>query len=114
MPVRIRTVGYDCQQRITTAMKTISLKIPEHLDARLDKLVKQRGNAGKSQLVREAIEHYVDRETPVRSASVLEGMLDLIGKYSGPGDLATNPEYMEGFGSDRVGDRRRRPARRRA
>ncbi|MEX0772067.1 MAG: hypothetical protein WEB89_01875 [Balneolales bacterium] len=30
--------------------------------------------------------------------SFLDGIEDIIGSASGPGDLSTNPEYMEGFG----------------
>ncbi|UBF30512.1 DUF2281 domain-containing protein (plasmid) [Kovacikia minuta CCNUW1] len=33
-----------------------------------------------------------------REVSVLEAAGDLIGAVEGPGDLSTNPKYMEGFG----------------
>lgn len=64
-------------------------------------------------MIREAIERFVESEAPVSSESLLEGMRDLLGKYSGPGDLATNPKYMEEFGRERRGDRGHRPTRRR-
>ncbi len=38
------------------------------------------------------------QQAPEREVSVLEAAGDLIGAVEGPGDLSTNPKYMEGFG----------------
>lgn len=81
-------------------MKTISLKIPATLDARLDRAAKQR-NESKSSLVRAALEQFLNgarapaSKTPV-SALNLAG--DVVGCVEGPGDLSTNRKYMEGLG----------------
>ena len=79
-------------------MKTISLKLPESLHAKLERVAKQRG-MNKSVLVRSAIEHFINGRIPAtKSVSALELAGDLVGCLEGPGDLSTNPKYMEGFG----------------
>ncbi len=69
-------------------MKTISLKLPIALNAKL-KLVAKRRNTNRSAIVREALEMYLNRkEKPLRgSFTDLAG--DLIGCLDGgPGELA--------------------------
>lgn len=51
-------------------MKTISLKLPDALDAKLTALIKQRG-MGKSALIREAIEDYVAHQDEALAGSLL-------------------------------------------
>jgi metal-responsive CopG/Arc/MetJ family transcriptional regulator len=75
-------------------MKTISLKLPSRLSARLERAAKQRGQS-KSEIVRSALEQFLSGERPM---SALELAGDLVGCCKGPGDLSTNPRYMEGFG----------------
>jgi len=49
--------------------------------------------------VREALEQFFNGErTAQRPMSALELAGDLVGCVQGPGDLSTNPKYMEGFG----------------
>lgn len=79
-------------------MKTISLKLPESLHAKLERVAKQRG-LNKSALVRGAIEQYISGRIPTtKPVSALELAGDLVGCLEGPGDLSTNPKYMDGFG----------------
>ncbi len=79
-------------------MKTLSLKIPEQLERRIEHEVARRRIA-KSALVREALEkHLAGASTTGKKTSFLDLAGDLIGKYSGPGDLSTNPKYMKDFG----------------
>lgn len=75
-------------------MKTVSLKLPPDLRIKLERAAKQRGQS-KSELVRAALEHFLNGERPV---SALELAGDLVACAEGPGDLSTNPEYMEDFG----------------
>ena len=77
-------------------MKTLSLKVPDALDAKLTALAARRGES-KSAVVREAIERYVP-EAPGEAASLLDLSRDLVGSVSGPKDLATNPKYLEDYG----------------
>lgn len=82
-------------------MRTISLKLPETLDKRLTSLARRR-RLSKSAAIREAIQTYVTANGEAikpRKGSFLEVARDLIGSlHGGPGDLATNPKHMEGFG----------------
>jgi predicted DNA-binding protein len=75
-------------------MKTLSLKLPPSLSVRLERAAKKRGQT-KSEVVRAALEQFLNGE---RAMSALELAGDLVGRGKGPGDLSTNPKYMEGFG----------------
>jgi ribbon-helix-helix CopG family protein len=81
-------------------MITVSLKLSPGLHAKLTRAAKQRRQT-RSTLVRTALEQYLNGRTVpskegVRSALELAG--DLVGCVAGPGDLSTNPKYLEGFG----------------
>ena len=79
-------------------MKTISLKLPQALNSKLDLVCKQRGQS-KSEIVRAALEQFLNGLPSARQPrSALDLAGDLVGCVKGPGDLSTNPKYMEGFG----------------
>lgn len=82
------------------SMKTISLKLSDALDKRLERAAKRRKQT-KASIVRAALEQFLNGaagETPVRAGSVLDLAGDLVGCVEGPGDLSTNPKYMRGYG----------------
>jgi hypothetical protein len=82
-------------------MKTLSLKLPPRLSARLERAARQRGQT-KSALVRAALEQFLNGtpHAPIapRPQSALQLAGDLVGCGEGPGDLSTNPAYLKGFG----------------
>jgi len=79
-------------------MKTISLKLPPNLSAKLDHAASQRRQS-KSEIVRAALEQFLNGGSRTRrQVSALELAGDLVGCVEGPGDLSTNSKYMEGFG----------------
>lgn len=79
-------------------MKTVTVKLPASLNARLNRAAKQRGQT-KSDVVREALETALNGSGDVRRRrSALELAGDLVGCIEGPGDLSTNPKYLDGFG----------------
>ena len=79
-------------------MKTISLKVPDSLDARLTAAARRSG-ASKSAITRDALEAHLKNGDQPPKGSALEMMGDLMGKYDfGPGDLSTNKKHMKGFG----------------
>jgi predicted transcriptional regulator len=79
-------------------MQTISLKLPDDLLAELEREAKAR-RVTKSSLVRESLEAALRRKPGRRSASCYDLACDLAGSLKGlPRDLASNPQYMEGFG----------------
>jgi hypothetical protein len=78
-------------------MKNISLKLPDDLHAKLNRLSKDRG-AAKSDIIREALETYFANGKKGARVSCLDLARDLAGSVEGPPDLATNPKYMRGYG----------------
>jgi metal-responsive CopG/Arc/MetJ family transcriptional regulator len=78
-------------------MRTISLKLPDALHAKLERLARSRKQT-KSEIVRDALEQLLNGGRTTRTVSALELAGDLVGSCEGPGDLSTNPKYMEGFG----------------
>ncbi len=78
-------------------MKTLSLKLPEALDAKLRAAAKRRRTT-LSAMARAALEAYLNDKQKAPKGSFLDLAGDLIGSVEGPGDLATNPKYMEGYG----------------
>jgi len=78
-------------------MRTISLKLPDGLHAKLDQVARSRKQT-KSEIVRDALEQMLNGARAARPVSALELAGDLVGCCEGPGDLSTNPKYMEGFG----------------
>ena len=78
-------------------MKTISLKVPEAMDARLAAIAKQNGKT-KSDVAREALQAFFKNGHKNRPVSAYDLSKDLIGKFRGPVDLSTNKKYMRGYG----------------
>jgi Arc/MetJ-type ribon-helix-helix transcriptional regulator len=78
-------------------MKTLSLRLPDHLDAQLTTMAEKQG-APKSELVRRALERMLSGQDPDRPKSFLEMTRDAKGCVEGPSDLSTNQKHLEGFG----------------
>jgi hypothetical protein len=90
-------------------MTTISLKLPAHLLSRLERESRARRTT-KSSLVRECLEHQLpDTAPPVElpalppGESAYDKALPILKKAWArnrklPRDLASNPNYMKGFG----------------
>jgi hypothetical protein len=78
-------------------MRTLSIKLPDALDADLGKLAKQRG-VSKSALVQEALKAYLADKDGHKRESCLELAKDLWGSLVGPGDLSYNKRHLEGYG----------------
>lgn len=78
----------------SSGLKTLSIKVPASLNARVVKLAKRRKST-VSAVVREALELYAPEEGLSFEVVARQfiGCLD-----GGPGDLATNPKHMRGFG----------------
>ena len=74
-------------------MRTVSFKLPEHLDDALSDLARRR-KSSRSALVREALEGLAagGRRSVTAAVDVLVGSLD------GPIDLSTNPKHLAGYG----------------
>lgn len=78
-------------------MRTLSLKLPTHLDALVDRLAKQRG-LSRSAVIREALAQYATKDPGIRG-SALEAAGDLVGSIKGgPRDLSSNKKYLDDLG----------------
>ncbi len=59
----------------------------------------RKGRISQGQLVRQALRAYGVAPKEQSAPNAYDLVKNLIGKYKGgPGDLSTNPKYLEGFG----------------
>jgi predicted DNA-binding protein len=77
-------------------MRTVSLKLPDEIDARLEARARELGQT-KSAITREALKRFLASE-PTTAVSCLDLVQDLVGVARGPGDLASNKKHMRGYG----------------
>ena len=78
-------------------MKTISLKLSETLDSRLNGVAKLR-DTSKSEIIREAIESFLGDQQTATQLSFQQAAGELLGSLDGPADLASNPKHLKGYG----------------
>ena len=79
-------------------IKWFGMKLTPAEKKKIERLAKRRGVTQK-QAVLDLVNKEVE-EKPIKAkpGSFLDGIEHLAGSVSGPGDLSTNPKYMEGFG----------------
>ena len=80
-----------------TAMKTITLKLPEPLDAKLAAAARNSG-VTKSALVRDLLSQALSGDRAAAPGSCLALAEDLVGCVKGPADLSCNKKHLRGFG----------------
>jgi predicted transcriptional regulator len=78
-------------------MTTLTVKMPEMLSRRLRHEASERG-MNRSALIRQSVEKMLDAADQPATGSCLSLAQDLAGCLDGPGDLATHPKHMKGFG----------------
>jgi hypothetical protein len=78
-------------------MKTLTLKLPEILEAQLNILARKKG-LSRSEIVRRALMEYFSRDDVNNSGSFLDLSRDLAGSIEGPSDLSTNKAHFERYG----------------
>ena len=78
-------------------MRTITLKLPDGLAARVSATVRKRGVTTLA-LVREALEESLGHEKNHQGGSCLDLAADLRGVLAGPADLSSNPRRLKGYG----------------
>jgi len=77
--------------------RTISVKLPRPLAARLSAAVRRR-KTSQSAIVREALEGHLRSGPTFATDSFLDLASDLVGSVVGPADLSTNKGRMRGYG----------------
>lgn len=79
-------------------VETLSIRISKAERTAL-RLAAKRGKVSQGQLVRSALRAYGVGPKKPAASSAYDLIKHLIGKNKGgPGDLSTNPKYLEGFG----------------
>jgi hypothetical protein len=94
--VRATSAYYDVDMSGLPRNKTVTIKLSRRLVAKLERISRQRG-VSRSEVLRDAL----DALEETKPGSPFEDIADLVGVLEGPGDLASNPRHMEGFGFDR-------------
>ena len=80
------------------ASDRLSVRLPHSLRQRIDALSESTGKT-ESEIAREALEEYLDRNSSSPTAYDVALKAGWIGCFdSGVGDLSTNPKHMKGFG----------------
>ncbi|MCE9547562.1 MAG: ribbon-helix-helix domain-containing protein [Planctomycetia bacterium] len=76
----------------------ITLRVDESLQQRLEIVARAAGKS-ESQIVRDALEVFLDKQPPQATCFDVAQEAGLIGCVAdSPADLSTNPKHMEGFG----------------
>ncbi|MCA1785344.1 MAG: ribbon-helix-helix domain-containing protein [Desulfobacteraceae bacterium] len=79
-------------------MSTLTLKVPDVLNAQLKSYAKQKG-LSKSEIVRMALSEYFSRDNIPFEGSILDLSEDLAGSIEAPSDISSNKDYLEGYGA---------------
>lgn len=79
-------------------MTTITCKIPEELDARLELMARQQ-RVSKSAVVRQALEDRIKRQKINKAPRAFDLVKRVSGTVKGPRDLSSNPKYLEDLGA---------------
>lgn len=78
-------------------MKTLTLKLPEILEARLSTFAREK-RLSRSEVVRRALMEYFSGNGMESSGSFLDLAKDLAGSIDGPPDLSTNKAHLDRYG----------------
>lgn len=79
-------------------MKTIAVKLPDELFARLDE-ASRRKSLGRSAVVRQALIHYLEADAgKPATGSFAQQAAAFAGCVEGPSDLSHGKRHMKGYG----------------
>lgn len=79
------------------SMKTVSLKLPDRLDAKLTLLARRR-RVTKSAVVRDALEKANNEDVEPQETSCFDLAHDLAGLLDAPRDLSANKRHLQRYG----------------
>ncbi len=78
-------------------MDTLTLKIPDVIKEKL-KTYSRRKGLSRSEIVRNALLDYFDRDDLEKQGTFYDLAKDLAGSLKGSSDLSSNKEYLSGYG----------------
>ena len=78
-------------------MDTMTLKIPDVMKEKLKKFSKKKG-LSKSEIVRNALIEYLDKDDVIKKGTFMDLAMDLAGSIDEKPDLSTNKKYLEEYG----------------
>jgi metal-responsive CopG/Arc/MetJ family transcriptional regulator len=78
-------------------MDTLTLKIPGVIKEKL-KTYSRRKGLSRSEIVRNALLEYFDKDELEKQGTFYDLAKDLAGCVNGSSDLSTNKEYISGYG----------------
>lgn len=78
-------------------MKTLTLKLPEVLENKLNAFARKKGQS-RSEIVRRALKQYLEDDNMDQSGTFLDLSRDVMGCIEGPEDLSSNPAHLKDYG----------------
>ena len=78
-------------------MQTLTLKLPEVLEAKLN-IFSRKMRKSRSEIVRRAIIQYISYGDKSQSGHFLDLSRDIVGSIGGPADHSSNKANFEGYG----------------
>ena len=78
-------------------MDTLTLKIPDALKEKLKSYSKKLG-ISKSDIVREALVEYLEKDEMKKQGSFYDLAKDIAGSVQSESDLSTNKKHFDGYG----------------
>lgn len=78
-------------------MTTVTIKFPDALARKLAQKARKLGRS-KSAYVRDVVAEKLSEATSRKRVTMHDLMREVCGSIEGPGDLASNKKYMEGYG----------------
>ena len=78
-------------------MSTLVVELPDEVAHLVEETARERKTTPAG-VIRQCVEAAFKRASWPEGASFHELAKDVIGRFSGPGDLATNPRHMDDFG----------------
>ncbi|HCI71273.1 MAG TPA: hypothetical protein DF712_14375 [Balneola sp.] len=76
------------------------MKLTPEEKQKIELLAEKKGISKKEAVMNAVNEQVTEYEIVAKPGSTLEKLQHIVGIADGPGDLSTNPKYMEDFGKD--------------
>lgn len=96
--LRVRNLYINMSAMAKNKIVWFGMKLTPEQKQKIRYLAEREGVSAKEAIMRLVDRALLTKKLDVPKGSFLYGIGHLIGSIEGPGDLSTNPKYMEGFG----------------